>query len=393
MFFLSDPFDEVSPDTLFAGRGLYRSVDSGESFTRIESPAGEGGDGGIIASDGALDRFPPDSPYPRRLVSGDAPSAVYSDDGGDSWTRAEASPFLSPFRLHAFRSGRVLSVGFYGAALSRDGGQTFAAVPALYDTTRIGFDLTELVVLDGFVTGEPGDSSEGRVLVFGTEAGRPGTHVWASDDEGDTWTEIHQFEYGGTWSALAAAPTAVGGAPGWAVAAEKFPDRVFATVDGGETWVRIGRVPYAGENSDGSLTLVETLEVGPDGRLYVGTVRTGPKESWSYRSRARVAEVIRFATAGEESSPEAVPEFTLTIHPNPAGSSTEVVVRLGAGAGPTEVVVTVTDTQGREVARLGGAVVGERVWRLDTSGWASGVYVVRVAAGAEAAAATLTVAR
>lgn len=390
--FLNDPFDSFEPDTVFlAGGRLSRSVDSGETFTLIQSPAG--GHDGLISPQGALGRFSSDSPYSHRLVSGDWPSVVYSDDGGDSWTRTDASPTHESFRLHAFRSGRVLSVGFYGAALSRDGGQTFAAVPALYDTTRIGFDLTELVMLDGFVTGQPGDSEEGRVLVFGTQAGRPGTHVWASDDEGDTWAEIHAFEYGGIWSVATAVPEAEAGAPGWAVAVEPSPGRVFATIDGGETWVRIGRVPNVGEGSDGTLTRARAGEIGPDGRLYVGTTRTGPKESWSYRSRARVAEVIRFATAGEESSPEAVPGFTLTIHPNPAGSHTEVVLRLGAGARPTEAAVTVHDAQGREVAHLGGAVAGERVFLLDTSGLASGVYVVRAATGTEAATAAFTIAR
>ena len=69
------------------------------------------------------------------------------------------------------------------------------------------------------------------------------------------------------------------------------------------------------------------------------------------------------------------------------------MVRLGEGAPPTEAVVTVHDARGREVARLGGAVRGERAFRLDTSGWAAGVYVVRVEAGPEAASASFTVAR
>ncbi|MEM1117829.1 MAG: T9SS type A sorting domain-containing protein [Bacteroidota bacterium] len=375
---------------MFAGGALYRSLDGGDTFTVIETSAG-GGDG-LIGSNGALDRFPADSPYPLRLVSGDSPSVVYSDDGGDSWTRAETAPQHQAFRLHTFRSGRVLSVGFFGAALSTDGGVTFSHIPALYDTTRVAFDLTELVVLDGFVTGEPGDSEEGRVLVIGTEAGRPGTHVWASDDEGDSWRQVHQFEWGGTWNSAAAVPEAEAGEPGWAVAAED-PGRVFATVDGGETWVRIGAVPGAGESPPGGgYVRVQTMEVGPDGRLYAGTSRSGPEESWSYRSRERIAEVIRFATAADEVVPGAG-SLGLTVQPNPSSSTTEVVVRLGAGAPPTEAVVTVTDVRGREVARLGGGVAGAAAFRLETSGWASGVYVVRVTAGTEAATATLTVAR
>ena len=245
MLFLGDPFGEPPPDTLFVGRGLYRSVDGGETFDRVESPAG--GSDGRISPGGALDQFPPDSPYPGRLVSGDPPTTVYSDDGGDTWTRAETTPYFQAFRLHTFRSGRVVAAGFYGAILSRDGGQTYEPVPALYDTTQISFDLTEMLMLDGFVTGRPGDSEEGRLLVVGTQAGRPSTYVWASDDEGETWREIHAFEYSGSLS-ITDLPTSERGGPGWAVASDAFAGRVWATTDGGETWRRIGKVPGVGSN-------------------------------------------------------------------------------------------------------------------------------------------------
>ena len=387
MLFLGDPFGEPPPDTLFVGRGLYRSVDGGETFDRVESPAG--GSDGRISPGGALDQFPPDSPYPGRLVSGHSPATVYSDDGGDTWTRTETSPRLQTFRLHTFRSGRVVAAGFYGAVLSRDGGQTYAPVPALYDTTQISFDLTEMLMLDGFVTGRPGDSTEGRLLIIGTQAGRPSTYAWASDDEGETWREVHAFEYGGTWTALTAVPSEVSGGPGWAAAADPFPGRVWATTDGGETWTQIGRVPGVMVHSDGHTTYAETVETGPDGRLYAGTVRSGNKASWSYRSRGRVAEAMQ--PVAREAEPEAPASVAVSVWPNPTGGAVTVALSL---ASPQAVRVSVVDALGREVAVLhdGAARDGQR-FGIDTEGWPVGAYSVRVVTEAGTASAGLTVAR
>ena len=386
--FLGDPFDDAGPDTLFVGGGLYRSVDGGETFDRVESPAG--GRDGRISPSGALDRFPYDSPYPGRLVSGDSPSTVYSDDGGDTWTRAETSPYLQAFRLHTFRSGRVVAAGFYGAVLSRDGGQTYDIVPTLYDSTQIRFDLTEMLMLDGFVTGQPGDSEEGRLLVVGTQAGRPSTYVWASDDEGETWQEVHAFEYGGTWTALSSVPEEVGGGSGWAVAADPLPGRVWETTDGGETWTQIGRVPGIGANpTGGGITFAETVEVGPDGRLYAGTARSGNKASWSYRSRGRVAEAMQ--PVARESEPGVPASVGVSVWPNPTGGA--VTVRLSL-ASPQAVRVSVLDALGREVAVLheGAATDGQRL-ALDAEGWPVGAYSVRVVTEAGTVSTGLTVAR
>ena len=390
MLFLGDPFGETPPDTLLVGRGLYRSVDGGETFDEIlEPPNPDGSRRSRIGSRGVLDQFPYDSPYPGRLVSGHSPATVYSDDGGDTWTRTETSPRLQTFRLHTFRSGRVVAAGFYGAVLSTDGGRTYDIVPALYDTTQIGFDLTEMLMLDGFVTGRPGDSTEGRLLIIGTQAGRPSTYAWASDDEGETWREVHAFEYGGTWTALTAVPSEVSGGPGWAAAADPFPGRVWATTDGGETWTQIGRVPGVMVHSDGHTTYAETVETGPDGRLYAGTVRSGNKASWSYRSRGRVAEAMQ--PVAREAEPEAPASVAVSVWPNPTGGAVTVALSL---ASPQAVRVSVVDALGREVAVLhdGAATHGQRLW-IDTEGWPVGAYSVRVVTEAGTASAGLTVAR
>ena len=369
------------------GRSLYRSVDGGQTFDRVETPAG--GTNRSVGADGALDQFPSDSPYQGRLVAGDGRETVFSDDGGDTWTRSETSVEYYAFRLHTFRSGRVVAAGFYGAVLSRDGGQTYAPIPALYDTTQVGFDLTEMVMLDGFVTDRPGDSDEGRLIIIGTQAGRPATYAWASDDEGETWRQIHAFEHGGTSFSITDLPASEGGGPGWAVATDPLPGRVWATTDGGETWRRIGWVPGVGENADGTFTLAMTVEVGPDGRLYAGTVRQGNKASWSYRSRDRVAEAMQ--PVAREWEPETPASVAVSVWPNPTGGAVTVGLSL---AEPEAVRVSVVDALGREVAVVhdGAAADGQRLG-IDTDGWPVGAYSVRVVTEAGQASAGLTVVR
>ena len=389
ILFLGDPFDESGPDTLFAGGSLFRSIDGGQTFDEvIEPPKPDGTRRTRIGSRGALDQFPTDSPYPGRLVSGESPATVYSDDGGDTWTRTETSPFLQTFRLHTFRSGRVVAAGFYGAVLSRDGGQSYDAIPALYDTTQISFDLTEMLMLDGFVTGRPGDSTEGRLLVVGSQAGRPDYHVWATDDEGETWREVHAFQYAATAS-ITAVPAEVGGGPGWAIAADSYPSRLWATTDGGETWTYIGRVPGVMTHPDGHYTHVNVVAAGPDGRLYAGTSRSGNKASWSYRSRGRVAEVMQ--PVARESEAEAPASVSVSVWPNPTGGAVTVGLSL---ASSQAVRVSVVDALGREVAVVdeGAATDGQRLV-LDTEGWPVGTYMVRVVTEAGTVSTGLTVAR
>ena len=92
---------------------------------------------------------------------------------------------------------------------------------------------------------------------------------------------------------------------------------------------------------------------------------------------------------------EAGPDGTalgLSVRPNPAGASVEVVV---TAPEPAEAVVTVLDAMGREVARLytGPLAASETPFVLDTSGWAAGVYVVRATVGTHTETARLVVTR
>ena len=391
------------PDTLFGGgASLYRSVDGARTFREVISPAG--GNHGAISPDGALDRLPRGAPFGGRLVAGDAdqnvPAFVYSDDGGDTWTRAETSPQVLPFRMHAFRSGRVLAAGFIGAVLSDDGGRTFRAVSGLYVSTPVSFDLTHMAVLGGFATGRAGDSTEGRVLIVGTQAGRSGKQVWASDDEGTSWRRVRAFpSESSSWGGLTAVPASAGGGPGWAVATSGR-GVVSATVDGGETWAVAGQVPGVGFVNN-RYVRVSATAIGPDGRLYAGTMGTGNGGTWSWRSKGRVADAIRLVVAGE-AAPESEPEragLGISVRPNPAAGRVDVVVSLAEVSDPArgaqDVQVVVLDALGREVTvvHAGPIAAGERAVSVDTSAWPVGVYVVRVVAGGRVASARLVVAR
>lgn len=387
----------LRPDTVFAGDGLYRSVDGGETFERVYDPAGDSGSGNeTIGDDGSLARFPPDSPYPYRLVVGDWPSFVYSDDGGDSWTRAASAPKHGVFHVVAFRSGRAVSAGFYGAARSEDGGVTWQPIPALYDTTRIRYDLHQMLLLPGFVTGQAEESEEGRLLVAGSEADVGGTQVWASDDEGATWRRTASFDVVcASGQLLTTVGAEVGGDPGWAVFLA-CDGVVHATTDGGETWAVLGRVPgtgWAGREGEGPYTFGKAVAVGPDGRLYAGTSRQGPTDSWSYRTRGSVAEAIRLAVAEEPGAPESpAGGLGLSVYPNPTGGTATLALALSA---PERVRVVVYDVQGREVARVhdGPATDGGR-FTIETGGLPAGSYLVRATTASGASATTgLTVAR
>ena len=387
------------PDTLFAGGVLHRSVDGGRTFREVTSPVATEG---RLDSDGALARIPRGAPFAGRLVAGDPDfdgdavvetAFVYSDDGGDTWTRAMASPQLSPFRMHAFRSGRVLAAGFYGAVLSDDGGRNFRTAPDLYESTRVSFDLTHMAVLGGFATGRAGDSAEGRVLIVGTQAGRSGDQVWASDDEGTSWRRVRTFApESSSWGGLTAVPASAGGGPGWAVATSGY-GIVSATVDGGGTWAVVGQVPEVGF-INGRSNYVTATAVGPDGRLYVGTSRIGNEDSWSWKSKSRVADAIRLIVAGE-AAPESDSEpvgVSMSLRPNPVAGRAEVVLSL---AEAQDVRAVVHDALGRELAVIhaGLLAAGEQAVSVDTSAWPPGVYVVRVTAGGRVVSARLTVVR
>ena len=372
--------DSAKPDTVFAGSPLNRSVDGGKTFVDVETPADLGGSPRIGGP--GYDRIPTGAPHAHRFVAFDDHSFLLSDDGGDTWVAADSSPFLIAFSVKALRSGRILAAGFYGAVLSDDGGHTWRPIPALYDTTAIRFDLHNITVLPGLVTGRPGDSTEGRVVLTGTTTrGDGGWYQWWSDDEGETWSRSLQPGDAGCGEGVDFVPLVAETGRSGDVMAVTCEGLVLQSEDGAETWAEVGRVP--GISSEAN-TLVATAALGPDGRLYVGTAYRGPAAIHSYRTKWRASD--GFAVPSEDGPEDAAVE--LQASPNP--SRQLVTVELAGAPGTVRQLVAV-DARGREVAR--GEVAAGSSWRLDVSGWAPGIYRVRAEGASAEAAVAFTVVR
>ena len=132
----------------------------------------------------------------------------------------------------------------------------------------------------------------------------------------------------------------------------------------------------------------------PPGGAYRVRVAVRAEDGTRLKAVVSPVTVTAPALAGPSSSVEAAPD-ELTVEaprPNPSGASARVRVGVPA-SGPVEVAVY--DVRGRRVL---AAMSGERAagWfevPVASSDLASGVYVVRVTAGAEVATRTLTVVR
>ena len=128
--------------------------------------------------------------------------------------------------------------------------------------------------------------------------------------------------------------------------------------------------------------------VGADGRPDVDLFRLWDGAAW--QPDARVVFAYTAATDAEPAVPGAA--LALAVGPNPARGTVRVAFALGA-AGAARV--DVFDGRGRLVARLldGEVAAGARAAEWDARGAAAGVYTVRVTAGGQAAARTVTVVR
>ena len=371
--------DPLEPDTVFYGGSLYRSTDGGGTYRHLEDPDIDDGSGNITVGDvGSIDRIPFSAPHHAgRFVAGDPPDLVYSDDGGDSWTRtANASPTVRiVFSVKALRSGRVLAAGFWGAVLSDDGGELFEPIEALYDSVSFRFDLHKITVLDGLVTGQPGDSEQGRVVLTGAEGGANGGYFpWTSDDEGTTWARHPTPGGDPTAEGVPLVPLgeAEGGETGWVVAATSR-GRVMLSTDGAETWAQVGSVP--GTYIAGGRGRVDAAALGPDGKLYVGVGINGPTDAWQYRTAGRLIDAVRVAVPSEPVL--STGPISLRVRPNPSRQHVRIEL---SGSTPEGYRFVVVDSVGRAVARAG--LVAGSSWTVDVSTWAPGVYHARVEGGA-----------
>ena len=377
--------------------GPYHSVNGGRTWSFWTPDTGNF----------TLYEIPAGLPHAGRLLVGAEPA--FSDDRGATWSERRYPPkrnfviqqFLAlprPADLPGARSGRdpaapagwpagrIVGVGDGGVGVySDDGGDSYVSANLIALGRHAQF-VTLVRRPDGHPMG-PGP----RLLATGYGEGAFSS-VWASDDAGETWRRIAALTEPGDgphWPstegiyALSELGETDAGAGGRALIV-LGRGLLYQTTDAGETWAVVGRAPGIVSSSGSANTFVGTSELGPDGRLYVGVQGLGTL-NWLWRTTEP------FLVA-EAPSPAVPSGLSLSVRPNPAGSSTSVVVTAPA---PSEAVVTVVDATGREVARVhaGPLAAGATPLALDTSGWAVGVYVVRATVGDQTATARLVVAR
>ena len=100
-----------------------------------------------------------------------------------------------------------------------------------------------------------------------------------------------------------------------------------------------------------------------------------------------------FPVSGEVVAPDPS-DLSLRVQPNPSSGALSVAISLAAPV--TSLTVAVFDALGREVARLHDGPLGlDSAWfaALDTSGWASGTYLVRASTENASVTARITVSR
>ena len=166
--------------TIFVGtqRGIYRSQDSGDSFTRMNRAEGR-----IVWSI----KFHPHDPS--IMFLGTEGSEVYkSTDGGENWEYQ--ATISNPGSVQMAFATRILGIGIEagdtnqmyaalevgGAAHSSDGGKTWAIVNSVFDGD------VDLMDLHGVAVGV-------NESVFISNR----TGVWRTQDRGQSWQDL-QFE-------------------------------------------------------------------------------------------------------------------------------------------------------------------------------------------------------
>ena len=302
-------------------------------------------------------------------------------EDGDAW---ECNPYVPgdsgfPRAFAAARPGgpvpeaRLIANGQGGPAYSDDDGRTWHPSNLMISVQTFGWGLA---VIDG-----------GPLHGTAVAVAQPGSNGY----------RVFQTTDGATWTDVGPAPdTQVPGwdgvdlvaIPGGLVAAYGNGAEAWLSGDGGRTWRSV--FDSDGPGADDSQEQVTDLDVGPDGRLYLGVLSSRTQDAAERGGVYRTTGPL-FAVAGE-APPAGAQGLGVSVRPNPSGRRTEIVLTL-AEAQP--VRVSVFDALGREVAvMLDGAVgVGERVVGVDTSAWPAGVYVVRASVGGRTVSARLVVAR
>ena len=269
----------------------------------------------------------------------------HSSDAGESWTEAADLDSAQVYALAFGENGRAYAGARYtvsgrGAVYaSADSGQPWGTPQAVGDDAPAVLALA--VALNGAIV-----------------AGVSADHAVRSDDGGQTWervdgtSRVHAFARG---------PAGVLVSTG---------DAVSRSADGGRTWTPLG------DPGD----YLRAAAVGPDGRAYVASSRTG-----LHRSAQTVVSAEPVAGS---------PAETLALSPawpNPAGAAAHLSVTAGHG-GP--VRVEAFDVLGRRVAvlldqTLAAGTAEPLTFRADRL--PAGVYLVRAATSAGMATRTVVV--
>ena len=316
-----------------------------------------------------------------RVIAGNATTLGWSFEGGAAGTWVFGEP-LGGFPVEdiaevqpsdSIPDGRLLGGVWNGAVYSDDGGQTW--------TQSSLFGEGHLIVNSLTFGGDP-DHPFGGVAYAGTRDDQIGyPAIFRSDDGGVTWNLVHSVrpgDYGVErpyWIVVKAGPA--GSIYAGINDATPGPDPglgpIIASFDGGATWSPVADSTN-GWGGYGTLSML----IGRDRRMYVGT------EYGVWRS-------VNPIPVGVETTPKEQPVETgmvLEVAPNPFRQRATVRLTLDA---PSTVRISVFDVLGREVAVLadGRSAAGPHEFAFQPDGLAAGVYFVRALVRARQGRATV----
>ena len=371
-------------DTVLAAlTTTYRSLDGGATFVTV-SPLG--------ADEGL--REVREGPLSGVILGAntDEHTVLASRDRGATWEGATwdvGTSFHPVLDAYALPSGTVIAGFLGGIARSDDGARSFHAT-SHQEGLRYG------VRFVGHVERTPDDPAGPgvRALALGADSQLPYYRIYASDDDGRTWTDVRPLidpEWNGPQGDGPAGLVHLGGSRALVVLMHGYME---ATEDGGRTWAPAGRVPIervvVGPGETPPDIRVGAVHLGWDGRLYVGLVTTGANQI-GYVKRT-VLPVV--AVAAEPEAPER-PSSGLAVvaRPNPSrGGAVEVEVTLAA---PGAVEVVAYDGLGRRVGAVHRGPLAAGAHRLSwaAEGLPAGVYVLRAEAGGAVASTRVTLVR
>jgi photosystem II stability/assembly factor-like uncharacterized protein len=266
------------PSQVFAGTtdGVYRSTDSGATFKRANFP-----DKGV-----QIWSFMIDPADPKRMLAGGSPVSVYrSEDSGESWTKlpdpaiaARAKmPFacrMMRFAPHPRKPGEIFAVlEVSGVMRSTDGGESWSdcsehLVKLSEQEPRLRSKLVSDTEAEGMLDGHAicTSAADPDAVIIACRMG-----LFRSNDHGKTWTDLRvdrfsQFTYGRDIRVSPQEPKTLYAC--LSVAASSKDGALFRSQDFGESWQRFDKVQPHG-------TLMSVSPHPSDGRQVYIAARYG----------------------------------------------------------------------------------------------------------------------